>query len=447
MSRKTGKGGHSASGMTPASIAARFELALHEHQRGKLQKARKLYGKILKASPQHADALHMLGLLEHQSGNQVAAIELFNRAIRAGASGAELYTNLGSALQTQGQLNDAVAAYRQAIALNPGFALAYNNLGNALRAAGDRDAAASAFQRALAIAPDYALAHYNLGDLLYAQRRYDEAIASTRRALALEPEFIDAINSLAVLYMETGDTEQAKSIFRRLLELDRNNASARHLLAALEGQASTEAPSDYVVKLFDGCADEFEQHLVEELEYQTPQKLHDLLQDFIREREAELDIIDLGCGTGLCGPLLLKHASFLKGVDLSPGMLAKARERNIYDELVEGDLTIGLGTARDAYDLVVAADVFIYVGELKQVFEAACRALRPGGLFAFSLEAEEGGDSFVLRPTGRYAHSLAYTRRLAEMSGLQEMRLEETVLRVDKGKPIDGYVIVLEKPV
>lgn len=447
MSRKTSKSRQPTSGMTPADTAIRFDYALQEHQRGKVEKARRLYRKILKASPQHADALHMLGLLEHQSGNQAVAIELFNKAIQAGALGAELFTNLGSALQAEGRLEEAVNAYRQAIALNPGFTLAYNNLGNALRAAGERDAAASAFRRALEIAPDVALLHFNLGDLLHELGQYDEAIAAMKCALALDPGLTVASDSLAVLYMKTGDTGEAINMFRRMLEHDKDNASARHLLAALEGQASSEAPSDYVKKLFDGYAGDFEHHLVGELGYQTPQKLHDLLEEFIRDRQADMDIIDLGCGTGLCGPLLRKHARLLKGVDLSPGMLAKARERKIYDELVEGDLSVGLGMAKHAYDLVIAADVFVYVGELGQVFEATTRALRPGGLFAFSLEAEEDCDDFVLRPTGRYAHSIGYSRRLAEDAGLQEVRLEKSVLRIDKGQQaIEGYIVVLHKP-
>ena len=447
MSRKSGKGKQSTSGMTPADMTARFDLALKEHQKGKLEKARRLYGKILKAAPQHADALHMLGLLEHQAGDNATAIKLFHQAAEAGPASAELYTNLGSALQASGNAREAVAAFRQAIGINTGFALAHNNLGNALRAVGNQDAAASAFQSAIKIYPNYALAHFNLGDLLHAQGRYDEAITSMKRALALEPEFADASNSLAVLYMKKGDTGEAINMFRRMLELDKDNASARHLLAALEGQASTETPSDYVVELFDGYAASFEHHLVGELEYQTPQKLYDAVEEFIRDRQSELDVIDLGCGTGLCGPLFRKHARFLKGVDLSPGMLVRAKERNIYDELVEGDLTVGLGTARDVYDMVIAADVFVYVGELRQVFEATIRTLKPGGLFAFSVEAEEGDGGFVLRPTGRYAHSTGYVRKLAEVAGLREMHLEESVLRIDKGQSIDGYIVVLGKPV
>jgi predicted TPR repeat methyltransferase len=444
--KKPGFGAGNTSNADPAELRKKLDFAVQQHQAGRQQKARKIYNKILKANPQHTDALHMLGLLEHQSGDNDTAIKLLTRAKEQGPASAELLTNLGSALQARRIFNEAIKAFQQAIELNPGFVLAYNNLGNALRAVGNHDAAASAFQSAIKISPNYALAHYNLGDLLHAQKRYDEAIALMKRVLALEPEFADASNSLAVLYMEKGDTEEAINMFRRMLELDKDNASARHLLAALEGQASTETPADYVVKLFDGYADDFEHHLVEKLEYQTPQKLHDAVEEFIRDRQSELDVIDLGCGTGLCGPLFRKHASFLKGVDLSPGMLARAKERNIYDELLEGDLTVGLGTARDVYDVVIAADVFVYVGELRQVFEATVRTLRPGGLFAFSLEAEEGSDEFVLRPTGRYAHSMGYIRRLAQAAGLREEHLEESVLRMDKGQPIDGYIVVLGKP-
>ena len=112
---------------------------------------------------------------------------------------------------------------------------------------------------------------------------------------------------------------------------------------------------------------------------------------------------------------------------------------------MEGDLIAGLGTEPVAWDLAIAADVFVYVGALETVFEAAARTLRPGGLFAFSVEAEEGDDGYVLRPTGRYAHSLAYIKRLAAAAGLREMHLEESVLRMEKGRPIHGYIVVLGK--
>ena len=429
-----------------AGLQEKLDFAVQQHRAGKFQKARNIYNKILKASPQHTDALHMLGLLEHQAGNNETAISLLTRAADQSPASAELFTNLGSALQAEGSFNEAINAFRSAIGINPGFALAHNNLGNALRAAGKQDAAGSAFRRAIESAPNFALAHYNLGDLLHTQGRHDEAIASMRRALALEPGFADACNSLATLLMEQGAMDEARTLFGRVLQLDSKNISARHMLAALEGRTTATAPHDYVVGLFDGCAAYFDQHLVDELDYKAPRDLHSAVSLLVGPEQHGLDVMDLGCGTGLCGPLFRGMAGTMVGVDLSPGMLEKASRRKLYDKLVTGDITRELHKYEDAYDLILAADVFIYVGGLEQVFKATAAALKPGGLFAFSIEAEEGGEDFVLRTTGRYAHSIGYIRRLAEATGLREVRLEESVLRMDKGQPIAGYIVVLGKP-
>ncbi|MEN8207540.1 MAG: tetratricopeptide repeat protein [Pseudomonadota bacterium] len=435
------------SGTEHARLQEKFSFGIKEHRAGRLQKARQVYKKILKASPQYVDVIHMLGLLEHQSGKNETAVSLLNRAVEQGPASAELFTNLGSALQAQGAFSEAIDAFRKAIGINPRFALAYNNLGNALRAGGDVDAALDAFRQAIRVAPDFALAYYNLGDLLHAQGREDEAIASMKRALALEPEFADACNSLATMLMEQGAMDEARGLFERTLQLDNENTSARHMLAALEGHTTKSAPAGYVVGLFDGCAAYFDRHLVEELGYTVPRNLHKLVSQLPGTEQQELDVMDLGCGTGLCGPLFRGMARTMVGVDLSPGMLARAGERKLYDKLVRDDITNELRKYNNAYDLILAADVFIYVGRLDQVFEATTRTLRPGGLFAFSIETESGGEDYVLRPSGRYAHSVAYIRRLANAVGLREVGLEESVLRMDKGQPIDGYIVVLEKPV
>ena len=450
MSRKTSHGKQSThaktSGIAADDLAAKFDLALQRHRAGRLPKARQLYRKLLKVAPHHADTLHMLGLLEHQAGDNPTAIELFHQAATAGPASAELYTNLGSALQASGNTGEAIAAYRQAIALNPGFALAHNNLGNALRAAGETDAALNAFRQAIRIAPGFALAHYNLGDLLHTQGRHEQAIESMRRALAIEPGFADACNSLATLLMEQGAMDEARNLFKRTLQLDSRHSSARHMLAALEGQTTATAPTGYVVGLFDGCAGYFERHLVDELGYRAPQDLHNAVSQLPGPERRELDVLDLGCGTGLCAPLFRDMATTLVGVDLSPGMLARAGERRLYDRLVTGDITDALREREHAWDLILSADVFIYVGGLERVFEATGAALRAGGLFAFSIESELEGEGYVLRTSGRYAHSLVYIRRLAERAGLRELRIEESVLRTDKGQPIAGYIVVLEKP-
>jgi len=179
------------------------------------------------------------------------------------------------------------------------------------------------------------------------------------------------------------------------------------------------------------------------LEYKVPQYLKTAVSAALDEENNSLDILDLGCGTGLCGPLFRPQAKKLVGVDLAPGMLEQAAELGVYDRLITGDISSVLRNSKSAYDVVLAADVFIYVGELERVFEAVERALKPGGLFAFSVESGNDGDGYSLLATGRYAHSVSYIKTVAAATGLREVNMDAKVLRIDRGTPINGHIFVL----
>jgi predicted TPR repeat methyltransferase len=155
--------------------------------------------------------------------------------------------------------------------------------------------------------------------------------------------------------------------------------------------------------------------------------------------------MDLGCGTGLCGPLFRDMANTLIGVDLAPNMLAAARRRNVYDSLIRGDIRSELTSTGHSYDVIIAADVFIYVGDLKEIFSATRKALKPGGFFAFSLESYEEGANYVLRRSGRYAHSASYIRELTADAGLNAASLDKVTLRKENDATIEGYICVLQK--
>ena len=426
-------------------IQHRLDVALKHHRSGRLQKAKALYRKILKLDPGNADALHMLGLLLHQQNDHETAIRLFNQAIEHGPESTEVYTNLGSALQSCNRVDEAIAAFRQAIKINPDYVLAHNNLGNALREAGENNEAIASFRHAIGLSPNYALAHYNLGNALYAEGELDEAIASFRNALAVDPDNKNVVHNLAMSLMETGKTDEAVIQFKHLLQIDSSNLQAKTLLAALQGDAAADAHREIVEKYFDDFAEKFDHHLIEKLEYKTPGILNLSVRSVIGPEYRELDVLDLGCGTGLCGPLFRDLARTLTGIDLSEKMLEKARQRDVYDELASSDIVSFLSPARDAYDLIIAVDVFVYIVDLGQIFMAAAQALRSGGLFAFSLEAEEEGAAYVLRPSGRYAHSMSYIRRLMDDAGLQELSVEKCVLRKDMNQPVNGYICVFGK--
>ena len=153
-------------------------------------------------------------------------------------------------------------------------------------------------------------------------------------------------------------------------------------------------------------------------------------------------MLDAGCGTGLCGPLVALYARRLVGVDLSEGMLVHAKEKNVYHALIKAEFTDYLQNNSEAFDLIVSADTLVYFGDLRRVLATAARALRPNGLFVFTLEHMVGGEADVdyhLELHGRYSHAPAYVERLlAAVRLLPEIVHAE--LRMESGVPVAGLV-------
>ena len=214
------------------------------------------------------------------------------------------------------------------------------------------------------------------------------------------------------------------------------------MLAALSGDTSpTGTPASYVRTLFDSYAEDFDADLVGKLGYHVPEMLLEAVLSVAPGRKFE--ILDLGCGTGLCGVQFRSHASHLSGVDLSPAMLAKAAARGIYDRLITGDISEAMRDQENCFDLILAGDLFVYVGDLDGVFQSAARALRRGGLLAFSLERHDG-EGFVLHSKVRFAHSLAYIRNLAHTHRFSELIAKEITVRQSSTTPVAGWLVVLQ---
>jgi predicted TPR repeat methyltransferase len=212
------------------------------------------------------------------------------------------------------------------------------------------------------------------------------------------------------------------------------------------GPVPAEMPAGYVSALFDAYAPRFDASLRDDLRYRAPELLLARLTRALVAGDGlgMLDICDVGCGTGLLGPLLRPLARCLDGVDRSPRMLDKASALHLYDDLVEADLTAILASRPGAYDIVTAADVFVYIGDLTPALAATATALRPGGLAAFTVEqTDEAG--YRLMPTGRYAHAATFVREVTAAAGLTEVSADEVVLRVEQGQPVAGLVWVLRK--
>jgi predicted TPR repeat methyltransferase len=218
----------------------------------------------------------------------------------------------------------------------------------------------------------------------------------------------------------------------------------RHLLAAWLGCRPARAPGDYVANLFDGYAPSYDEHLMVALAYAGPNLLRDLVGDRL-ERPGGAAILDLGCGTGVCGPLFRRVARRLEGVDLSDEMLARARRRQVYDALHRADILDFLARSRRRFDLCLAADVLVYLGDLRPLMAGVARVLEPGGLFAFSVERAEGAD-WVLRRSGRYAHGAAYVAAATAEAGLELLERRPAELRREGGRPVRGDLYLLRLP-
>ena len=277
----------------------------------------------------------------------------------------------------------------------------------------------------------------------------DEAMAAYQRTLPVEAaqDERDLKAVLQTAFTELrglGHLDAAIRVGRKLLELAPGNVSIAYLLKAVSGATDVErSPPAYLVECFDGYAESFDEKLVQGLHYDVPATLCSAVERLAGPGRRFYSL-DIGCGTGLCGPLLRPMSAELIGVDVSPRMLEQARRRGVYDELLCADLPGCLERWPARFDLVIAADLLIYFGDLRPLWAALTEVLRPGGLLAFNTERLED-EGYRLLPSGRFAHSLAYVRSISE--GLcAERSWGETTIRLEARKPVPGHYFVLSRP-
>jgi predicted TPR repeat methyltransferase len=364
-------------------------------------------------------------------------------ALRLAPASVEVWQTLGAVLGEQWRLGEAIACFGKAISLKPDWPLPHCALGVSLERAGRIDEAADSLRTALRLHPQFPEAAAHLGGLLARQGRLDEAIPLLRTAVQLRPGDADTRIELARTLEASQRRWEAAEVLREGLKLAPDNTHVRFLIAAFSGQdAPPVMPPTLVRTLFDGYSENFDEHL-EKLEYRAPQHLKAAL-DAVNTGQ-NLDILDLGCGTGLCGPLLRPRARTLAGIDLAPSMIRLAQKRGVYDRLDVGEIVAALRDRPAAYDLLVAADVLIYLGDVSDLFAAASIALRPNGLFAFSIEVSDT-PGWVLRQSRRYAQHPEYIRQTAEAQGLEPIHHASISLRKEAGQDLPGMIIVLRKP-
>lgn len=465
---------------TPASPSWRVARAYEHFKAGRLADARTILEAVLRRQPGYADAHDLTGLIALAEGNAEAASIALARAADLDPR-PERLNDLGAALCQAGRPDAAASAFERALTLDPAYARAWTNLAACLL---DMDAlpqAGAALDRAEALDAESISTQRNRAQWLKAMGRGADAITLLRPLVDARPDDLDlrldlalaeesagdlpaAATSLAVLtearpnwpraWFMRGEIARAQSqpemamdFFRQALTLDPQDSCGAGLALALldPGMVPAQVPPDFLRGLFDQYAVRFDEALVAKLGYQAPALLRALIDE--HSPGPFQHVIDLGCGTGLSGEPLRPIAVRLTGIDLSPGMLARADDRGCYDRLIEGDLVDSLNAMPEASaDLAAAADVLVYMGDLAALFAATARVLMPGGLFAFSVERLEAEGDFRLTESRRFAHGADYLQSLAISQGFTIEAFKTASTRLDRNEPVPGYLMLLRRP-
>lgn len=424
-----------------------FQFAMQLHQANQLESAEKIYRQILTLLPEDADLLHFLGMLRHQLGFTEEGVELIKQSLALAPDYIDALNSLGNIYLQDGQVDLAETHFLRVIQLNPDLAAAYSNLGIALKNQGRAVEAESSLLKAIEIEPNTAHHYQNLANVYRVLKRYDDAVEMYRKAIDMQPADALAYQRLTRTFHMMGQPQGCIEVLKQWLAQDPDNPTALHLLAAYtQNNTPARASDDYVRDTFDRFAASFD-YILKTLDYQAPtlvyQALHRLKND-----NPGWEVLDAGCGTGLCGELIKPLTQRLVGVDLSAKMLTKAQARSVYDELHEAELTAFFAQSDAAFDVITCVDTFCYFGDLSAAMNASVSALRDSGWFIFTvekLEEEQTANGFQLKQHGRYSHSEAYIRSSLEQAGYRVQNIDNAVLRNEFSEPVVGFVVTAQR--
>ena len=434
-----------AAAVAPDQVALWLDLGFTLHAVGDAAQARPVFEFALALDPSPARTWLGLALVANQLLDKKAAESAFKTALRRDPKLGEAAFGLGLLCFEQRRYADAARYWRAAIAAGCQNALVHAGLGQALFFTGDFAGASRALAQHIATgaADAKVVQRFALSRLIETAIGADleTALAAYREAAGAHAEDARVVTRTAFQILSGyGHSEAALRLGRASAAHGPDDPIQRYLIDALAGEKHDRAPRDYLVAYFDRFAEHFDKQLVDVLGYNVPKKLARLVASTGKTLARALD---LGCGTGLAGPHLKAGRSRPVGVDLSPGMLAKAKARQIYDSLIESEMIAYLEETPERFDLVFAADALIYLGELKGFFAAAARVTPPGGLLAFNVETTWDAP-YLLLPSGRFAHAIAALQANAQPWFVLKKN-QSAVLRVEANAPVHGSLILLER--
>lgn len=385
------------------------------HESGQLDGAAQIYLQVIEKEPQNFGAHCSLGfvyILQERFGE---AERHLGAAVGIEPRVADAWVQLCSAAYKQGRPQDALNYLERAVGLEPDNVESLTNRAVMLLEMGRVPQAQATIETALAFKPDFAAALLAHGNVFSAQKRYEEALDAYNAALGIEPENQAARDNREHALFVLGRTQRC--------------------------------PPSYMRQLFDEFSSNYDSYMLDTLQYHAHLHLRDLANKILPKGKTALRVLDLGSGTGLVGEAFKEFAQGgrMDGIDLSPKMNEEAEKRGVYDELILGDLEPYLSSPGEPYDLVLAADTMIYLGDLAPTFGGAVARLEPGGYYIFAVEAKEG-EGWEKTSSNRFAHSLSYLNEEAKRQGLEFVESADCVLRTQDHVPVTGYTVALRKP-
>lgn len=488
----------------PRHFEALDSLGMIYFHMGQFEQAQYLLGEALRIDPFHINGQCLRGVALIHLKRYEAAIECFDRALATKPDFVEALSNRATALLELNRVEEAVAGFEQVLVVDPNHAITWNNRGNALLALQRAEEAMQSYDMALAINPDFGEARNNRGAALAALRgtgsrfadsacargvlmmregRFEEAIAAFDEALDVRPNFVEAMVNRATALSELKRFDEAIAGFDPAVVLDASNAigwnnrgnalvqlrrfeeavesytralslrpdlteaSENRLNALFELKRTSRCPPAYMRMLFDDFAPHYDDTMLNKLEYRGHLHLRTMAEHVIEPLEPGRRILDLGTGTGLVGETFkdVARGGRLDGIDISPRMIEAARGRGIYNELILADLETVLHEAGLSYELILAADTMIYIGDLAPTLLGVAKRLEPGGFYIFAVESKDGS-GWEQTEKNRFRHSEAYLREQAAAADLHFVDIMTCPLRYEGGMPVAGFAVALKKP-
>jgi predicted TPR repeat methyltransferase len=429
-----------AIGIEPSRYDFHFNLAEVYRIENKLEEAIKHYSSSISLNPSFYEAVYNRALCFLKTDCEEKAIYEFKNSLSIKVD-ADAVLNLISLLISNQKLEEAKEVCKKYRYLK--HPRIFNLMGYIYKSLGNYNQAESYLIKAFELDRENVDILNNLSLLFKKTGKLKEAAEMLEKACLLSPKKAFLHYNLAGIYNLSGEKDQAAKHYEISLEYDPNNGSALHMLNAIRGNKTDSAPEEYIGNLFDLYASSFEDDLVNNLQYNIPNKLAAFTREIYPDKKFR-HALDAGCGTGLCAVAFQNKADQIIGIDLSAEMVKKASEKNLYNQLFTGEVTktmTSLNSLNSKLDLIIAADVFIYLGNLNPFFEASSTLLEKNGLLVFSVENCE--ESFQLQQSGRYAHSHPYLEDLSETHNFKIIASRNTQIRKDMGTWIDGCLYLL----